>query len=423
LNLLHEQILPVLLMGILLMFSAFFSGAETALFSLHSETARSLRRHPYVGPLLAVLRKQPSDLLSAILFGNLIVNLLFFCTGAALSGRWGSLYGEWAEAVGGMLILLAVILLGEIIPKAIGINHASKVLSVISVPLRLWLRITAPFRIVIGWFLRMLRLQGPENLPRVDLTPGELKELIDAVRHEPGFGAQEKEILEDIVDLSDIRVREIMTPRVRVLRKPLHTSRAELLDEACLHEYSRVLIYDENDDDLLGYLCIRDLFSREGPESTLTPLLHPLIFVPETLRANKLLADFMSGGNDLVAVVDEYGGFSGLVTLEDLFSEVVGDLETSLGEQIEALDSSTYRLDGQLSIRSWRELFTGFLPGREMDALAFDTLGGFIISRLGHMPEAGDTVLVRNLRLTVETMHHRRIGAVLLQLLPVEDSK
>jgi CBS domain containing-hemolysin-like protein len=117
-----------------------------------------------------------------------------------------------------------------------------------------------------------------------------------------------------------------------------------------------------------------------------------------------------------VAVVDEYGGLAGIVTIEDLLAEVVGDFEPEKATEVKKLDEVTYRLHGQLPIRAWRELFTGFLPGQEMDMLAFDTLGGFIVSLLGRMPHQGDSVSVRNLQLTVEVMQHRQIGTVLLKL-------
>ncbi len=128
----------------------------------------------------------------------------------------------------------------------------------------------------------------------------------------------------------------------------------------------------------------------------------------------------MDTGKEIVVVVDEYGGLAGIVTVEDLLSEVVGDFESEPVEEIQKLDDTTYRLQGQLPIRSWRDLFTGFLPGQEVDGLAFDTLGGFIISLLGRMPRPGDTVAVRNLCLTVESIHHHHIGTVLLHLQPPE---
>lgn len=421
-NSIPETIFPLLLMPVLLALSAFFSCSETALFSLTPEAARRLRGNRQVDELLTLFHREPSELLTSILLGNLLVNVLFFCTGAVVVGRWAEARGEWLEALGGILVLLVVILFGEIIPKAAGITLSAGILRLSAIPLRFWFVFTRPFRQLIRWLLDRLHLGTDRPMAGADLTSGELKELLDAVRHEPGFGAQEKEILEDIVNLSGVRVREVMVPRVNVLSRPLDAGRQELLREARENEYSCILIYRDNDNDLLGYINTGELFTGFGTSRSLESFIHPLIFVPETKKVDTLLREFMTTGWKLAAVVDEYGGFSGIVTLEDLFAEVVGGFEPGEAEEIVNLDEKTYRLSGQLPIRAWKDMLTGILPGHDVGSPAFDTLGGFIISLLGRIPVPGDTVMVRNLRLTVETMHHSRVGTVLLHLNQPEES-
>ncbi len=409
-------------MPALLALSAFFSCSETALFSLTPEAARRLRGNRQIDELLALFHREPSELLTSILLGNLLVNVLFFCTGAVVVGQWAAARGEWLEALGGLLVLLVVILFGEIIPKAVGITLSASVLRLAAIPLRCWFVFTRPFRRLIRWLLDRLHLGADRPLAGADLTAGELKELLDAVRHEPGFGAQEKEILEDIVNLSGVRVREVMVPRVNVLSKPIGTDRQDLLREARENEYSCILIYRDNDNDLLGYVSTGELFVGSGTSRPLESFIHPLVFVPETKKVDTLLREFMTNSWKLAAVVDEYGGFSGIVTLEDLFAEVIGGFEPEEAEEIVNLDETTYRLSGQLPIRAWKDLLTGILPGHDVGSPAFDTLGGFIISLLGRLPVPGDTVMVRNLRLTVEAMHHSRVETVLLHLNQPEES-
>jgi putative hemolysin len=406
----------VIPMGILLMLSAFFSGAETALFSLSSEERRHLASHRQVASLLALLRRNPSGLLTSILFGNLVVNVLFFSTGAAAAARWGAERGEWVEAVAGLAILILVILLGEIIPKAIGVTHPSGVLFFAAVPLRFWFSWTAPFRTGVHWLLEWLHLNENEPSREMNITSGELCELLDAVRHEPGFGLHEREVIEDIINLSDVRAREIMTPRISVFRCSLDVDVDKLLDEARRHEHRRVLVCRDGEDELLGYVRLRDLFFAPNPPETIQPFLRLLNFVPETCRADCLLHDFMENRWELVGVVDEYGGLAGIVTREDILSEVAGDMEEEIDGQVVQLDNATYRLSGQLPIRSWRELFAGRLIEPDVEHLAFDTLGGLIISILGRMPCVGDSVSVCNLQLKVESISHRRIASVLLHL-------
>jgi putative hemolysin len=361
------------------------------------------------------LENEPAGLLASILLGNLLINILFFCTGAAASVQWAASRGEWVEAVCGIALLVSLIIFGEIIPKAVGINHAEFVLRVAAVPLVVWFRITVPVRYVLHWVLQWFGVMHEATSVQDELTPGEFKELLESVQHEPGFGSQEKEILEDIVNLPSVRVREVMIPRIHVLRKPLDSPVGEIINEACRGEYSHVLIYREKDDEPLGFVRVRDIvFCREKSRS-LEKFLHPLVFVPETKRADILLEEFLSNGWRLVAVVDEYGGLAGIITLEDLFAELVGEFEPE-AEKVVQLDERTYRLSGRLPIRAWRLLFTGFLPGQEVESLAFDTLSGLIISLLGRMPMEGDEVFLRNLRLRVESMHNRRIEKVLVHL-------
>lgn len=423
LNWINDTLFSFLLMIGLLLLSAFFSGAETALFSLSPDAVRRLGGRRRTDELMAVLRDDPAGLLTAILFGNLIVNILFFCTGAALAGQWGAAYGDWAEATGGILILFGLILFGELAPKAAGVTHGADLLKFTAPPLRIWFIVVKPFRVMIRLFLERFGLEARHAEGRDYLTPGEFRELLDAVRHEPGFGSSEKEMLEDIVNLSAMRVREIMVPRVNVLRRPLDTPCDDLLAEAREKEFSRILIYRDSDEDAAGYVRIKDLFAAEQPVKSLKPFLHPLVFVPETQRADTLLRRFTRSDLELAAVVDEYGGLAGIVTVDDLLSEVVGDFEPEPLEEIEPLDETSYRLNGRLPIREWRELFTGFLPEKEVGHLAFDTIGGLVISLLGRMPKAGDRVFLRNLSLTVETMHQRHIGTVLLRLeTPTEEA-
>ncbi len=398
-----------------LFLSAFFSGAETALFSLTAEDIRQLHPNPRLRRLLNVLKSHPDELLTAILIGNLLVNILFFCTGAVLSGRWAEQSGGWADAVGAMLILLSVILFGEIVPKAVGVAHPKGVARFYAPPLDFWFRITGPLRSLIGGLLRILRMETQPSALSGDLTQGELRELLDAVREEPGFGSQEKEILEDILILPEMRARQIMKPRVEIPRQEISASPAGMLEEVRRAGSQYLFLYREREDDLIGYVTAADLLlAVDAGMASVTP--RPVEFVPETVRADRLLNEFLDRRLDIVAVVDEYGGFEGVVTPDILFAKIAGGDMDAQALEPERLDDGVYRLNGRLSVRSWRELFIGVLPENEVEGLAFDTLSGFIISSLGRLAVPGDQVEVRNLRLEVEQVRQGRAETVLLYL-------
>jgi CBS domain containing-hemolysin-like protein len=404
----------LLSMVFLLLCSAFFSGTETALFSLTREQVKRLRGQGHrVEKLLALLADNPSGLLIAILFGNIVVNILFFSISVVIFRDAGSLYGEWWEAVAGVLMLLLVILVGEIIPKAAGISFSERLVRINASLLHAWFRFMGPVRRVLEYVVRHLEPGGQHDNP---LNSDELKMLIDATRHDPTFGMQEKAIVEDIVNLPEIRVRELMVPRVKQLFRHVDISAEQALFDAAEQELELIPVYQDDEDSIVGVVEVRDLFINEDPELPLGRFANPVRFVPETKRADEMLREFLAGGLRMVCVVDEYGGLAGTVCLEDLLEEVVGEFDATEMPTVEQLAESTYRLQGSLGIREWRSLFVGFLPDEVVRTLALDTVSGLVVSLLKRMPQPGDIARVRNLKFTVERVRSNRIESVLLEL-------
>ncbi|VGO15210.1 Magnesium and cobalt efflux protein CorC [Pontiella desulfatans] len=406
-------------MAVLLCCSAFFSGTETALFSLSREQVKELRAHGHqVERLLALLSDNPAGLLIAILFGNLVVNILFFSMSAVLSLEIGTRYGDWWQAVVGIVVLLVVILAGEILPKAIGISFPERAVRLSSVPLMGWFHFMGPVRRVLEAITRKME---PSTQHDEKLNADELKMLIDATHHDPTFGKQEKAIVEDIVNLPEIRVRELMVPRVEQLFRRADAPSGEALAEAAEQEVDLIPIYEEDEDNIVGVVEVRDLFVNTDPSRSLVYFSNPVAFVPETKRADEMLREFLAGGHRMVCVVNEYGGLAGTVCMEDLLEEVVGEFDVLDVPAIEQLGVATYRLPGNLGIREWRSLFVGFLPDEAMRDLALDTVSGLVVSLLKRMPAAGDVARLGNLRFTVEQVRSRRIETVLLELVPEEN--
>ncbi len=253
------------------------------------------------------------------------------------------------------------------------------------------------------------------------IDSNELRMLIDATHHDPTFGLQEKAIVEDIVNLPEIRLREIMVPRVRQLFRRADAPAGEALAEAAEQELELIPIYEEEEDNIVGVVEVRDLFVNSDPDKPLIFFSRPVKFVPETKRADTMLREFLDEGLRMVCVVDEYGGLAGTVVMEDLLEEVVGEFDATEVPPVEQLSEMTYRLQGNLGIREWRELFVGFLPDEVMRDLALDTLSGFVVSLLKRLPAVNDVVEVGNLRFTVEKVRSNRIETILLELIPDED--
>ncbi len=407
-------------MGLLLLCSAFFSGTETALFSLSREQVKQLRRDGHhVEKMLALLSDNPSGLLIAILFGNLVVNILFFCMSAVLALEVARQFGDWWQAAVGLAVLLIVILAGEILPKAVGISFPERVVRLNSLPLRGWFHFMGPVRVVLERIVRRLEPAGQHD-NRLDAE--EFKTLIEVTGHDSSFGKQEKAIVEDIVNLPEIRVRELMVPRVQQLLRRVDAPAGEALMEAAEQGVELIPIYKGDEDNVVGVVEVRDLFVSGASDCPLSDFMNPVLFVPETRRADEMLRQFLSEGLRMVCVVDEYGGLAGTVCLEDLLEEVIGEFDVMEASPVEQVAETTYRLQGSLGIREWRSLFVGFLPDEVMQDLALDTLSGLVVSLLKRMPVAGDVVQVGNLKFTVEQVRANRIESVLLELVAEENA-
>lgn len=409
-----DHLFELLLMATMLFFSGFFSGTETALFSLSREQMKHLREHgDHVSRLLTLLSEHPSALLVAVLFGNLLVNILFFSISVVFATALAMQYGEWWSGVAGVVVLLLVILVGEILPKAVGISYPERVVKLNAAGLRWWIQLIAPIRRILEWIVRKLEPSGSDDH---QLSSEELRLLVEATRHDATFGTQEKAIAEDIVSLPEVRVREVMVPRVDQLMRHADTRCIDVLKDACEDELHLIPVYEEDEDDIIGVVDICDLFATADPERPVRELCRPVHFVPETKRVDSLLREVLQKNLRLMCVVDEYGGLAGTVCLEDLFEELVGEFDAQESPPVEQLGESTYLLQGNLSIREWRTLFVGFLSEEMFRSLSMDTVGGLVITLLKRLPTVGDIAHLQNLKFTVEQVRGNRILSVRLEL-------
>jgi CBS domain containing-hemolysin-like protein len=182
------------------------------------------------------------------------------------------------------------------------------------------------------------------------------------------------------------------------------------------HPLEILPVFKNKEDQLVGYVEVSVIFAQLDKKITLSELIEPLIFVPETMRADCMLEQFMKQSVHMVAVVDEYGGLSGTLTIDNLLHDVVGEFDWHDTSPVESLGNSTYRLEGRLSVKEWRNLFVGYIPAQVVDELALDTLSGLVISLLKRIPRVGDVVKLGNLSFTVDRVRGNRIESVLLKL-------
>ena len=320
--------------------------------------------------------------------------------------------GTGAKFFIGATTLLSILLFGEMIPKALGISFSEKIIRFIEKPIYAWFRFLGPFRISLE---KISNWMTPTYNPSA-LTPIELKMLIESTTSGQGFGNQEKVIVEEIINLPEIRVRSLMVPRVHQKFWNIDWTVEEAINYLADHPLEILPVFKNKEDQLVGYVEVSVIFAQLDKKITLSELIEPLIFVPETMRADCMLEQFMKQSVQMVAVVDEYGGLSGTLTIDNLLHDVVGEFDWHDTSPVESLGDSTYRLEGRLSVKEWRNLFVGYIPAQVVDELALDTLSGLVISLLKRIPRVGDVVKLGNLSFTVDRVRGNRIESVLLKL-------
>lgn len=389
------------------------SGSETALFALSPRSLLNLRNSPStLRRRIELLMRSPQDVLMTVLIANTLINVAIFAVSYVALRDLGELH-PYLTAVGGIVTLLAVILFGEITPKALALSHAEFLALPGGMIIGTLKAVLKPIRVTLGALVvhPLVRLLSPQSATGGAVSTEELHELIRLSADEGVVDTRENYMLQAVVALEQVRVREIMCPRVDIRAVRITDAPAAILKSARNTRRPTLLVVGRDLDDIRGEIAVRDILLR--PRVPTTRRLRPIHFVPEQINVLQLLNDFTAAAVDRAVVVDEYGGTSGLVALEDAVERIVGDLPGDEGVETppvtEQIDENTYRLAGGLSVRQWAER----LGVRDVDPHV-DTVAGLVLARLGRLPQVGDTVRLRNLSLTVERMQRRRIVSVLL---------
>jgi len=384
----------LLFSAVMLAGSAFFSASETALFSLNQAQERQ------AGSLVQRLLAEKRELLIAVLFSNLVVNLLFFASvGSVVEGA--------SHLVVGFVALISILVLGEIIPKTLGLA-APVVVARLTAPIHVVVvGLTMPVRMVMSRLLELFgRLADTSASEEPHLGPEDLEALFDRTAAGGHLLTAEADLLGEIIGLSTIDVRHIMTPRVDALFVELDgENRGQVTAQAIQKRLARLPVIDETPDKVVGQVRVRDLLVHEG--RAVGQLMMPVPFVPEVATALDLLHSLRELRAAEAVVVDEWGGTAGVVTLEDVFEELVGDLRVE-GEEREVavvpLGEGRYRVAGSLSMHDWNEHFGFTVVPNE-----FETVGGLVTALLGRIPRAGDEAVWGPLLFEVDEVRGRRV--------------
>ncbi len=413
---LYQTLGDILLMLLLVACSAFFSGSETAFFNITQRQIKQFEASPIrLQRLTAHLLRRPGHLLNCLLFGNMIVNVLFYAISSVLVVSIRHTWGLGAATVAAFATFLTLVLFGEILPKSLTYSSARSLAVAAALPAFLVVRILGPITLVF----RILFLEpvlrtffGSARLPRVT-TLAEFRSLVDLSRRRGLIGQDEDRLLGEVIELSLLKARHVMQPRVDLIAcdiaEPPDAAR-QLMQE---HHLTKIPVYAGSVDNIIGVIALRQLFLRPGVP--LDRLVQPVQFVPEQKTVESLLEFFRKSETDMAVVVDEYGGIAGSVRLEDIAEELLGRIETPPSVvPIKLLGPFQYQLAGDLAIHDWAQVL-----GIDLEETRVSTIGGLVTALLGRIPRKGDAAYIGNLKFTVEHVRRHRIETVILSLEPL----
>ncbi|MGB0766762.1 MAG: hemolysin family protein [Phycisphaeraceae bacterium] len=411
--------LPTLLIG-----SALFSGSETALFSLSAHQRSLLEQSNRPGPIAAArLLDETRALLVTLLIGNMVINVLYFTLSTLLMDRW--LANETINASGAAGIALVtffgIILFGEVLPKQVAAQRAFTWAGLIGVPLFAVHRAIAPLRIAAerAVITPLARLIAPPTRPP-ELSAEELEVMLRMSRERGIIDRDEQYLLRHVLELGQIKVRDVMVPRVDIRGHNLEDPTDAILELARSTQLRHLPVYDGKIDEIRGIALTRQLLTDPPQDNRgLSAMLRPAYFVPEIAPADQLLAHLRERGVTFAIVVDEYGGTAGLVTLEDVVEHFIGEIpgayERDGQAAVESIQPGVFRVGADLAVHDWVDWF-GRNPAVSKAASGAATLGGVVLGLLGRAPLEGDRVRLGNMELTVDAVDGRRITSILVAL-------
>ena len=410
---------------VLLLFSAFFSGSETAFFSLTKLTVKELEEDGTpAGQRIAKMLTHSQHLLITILIGNTLVNTGAATLAALLTHKFALQMNfplNWAMLLDVVGVTIVLLVFSEVTPKVYAIRNAESWARFASMPLRIFAWLAAPLILPVLTMTRHFkkRMRGDDHL---HLTGEELRTLVEVGEEHGSLEEDEKKMIHSIFEFGETTVREVMVPRIDMVALPADGSIEEAVELIRREGHSRIPLFRDRIDNVTGILFAKDLIPylhKQKATIALDQLARLPYFVPEGKKIDELLHEFQTGRIHMAIAVDEYGGTAGLVTLEDVLEEIVGEIQDEFDS-----DARLYRqtsdgawvIDSQLDLEDANELFGEELLPTDDD---YETLGGFIYEVAGEVPRASSQYEHLGWRFTVMTMKRHRIGLIKAERLEV----
>ena len=426
-------IIDLLVLALLILINAFFSATEIAIISLNDNKVKKMAEDgDKIAQKLIKLISQPSRFLATIQVG---VTLAGFLSSAYAADRFASriylLIGLDTPTIRTISVIAVTLILsyfslvlGELVPKRVAQSNPEKFSNRIAGIITALSVIMKPFITLLAFstnlILRLLRIDPNKNDRTV--TEEEIRMMVNVGRESGNIQSEEKQMIENIFEFNDKEVSEIMTHRTSIVSLDVEADYAEVLEVAVHEKYTRIPVYEESIDNIIGILHIKDLLyhAADGLKQpfTLRDMIRPPYIVPESKNIDSLFREMQRDHVQLAVVIDEYGGTAGIVTIEDMLEEIVGSMQDEYDEEEQAIvrkDENTYLIDGITPLDEVAEVV-----GQEFPDEDYDTLAGLAICLLGRIPEDNEhpEVEFRNLRLKILEMDDNRVSKIQLTITP-----
>lgn len=397
--------------------SAFFSSSETAFVSLQRiRLEHMVINHVKGAGLVAKMIKRPERLLATILLGNNLVNTAAASLATALAiARWPD-QGLLIATIGVTIVLL---IFAETVPKTIANRHSERLSLSYARPIEVFSWVFTPFVFLLSWItVGITRLAGGTPLSRSVVNEEEIRTMISVGHKEGTVEETEAKMLHRVFDFGDKPAREVMVPRPEVIWVETGTSIREFLKIYTETPLSRFPVYEETTDNVVGILTVKDVLMAQTKETsnnedTIDELIRPAYFAPESKRISELFSEMRDENYRMAVIIDEHGGTAGIISLSRLLEEIVGavgDEFAAVDKEYEEIDEHTFQIDGSMRIEEANEEMGLELPESE----DYETVAGFILSLMGHIPNTGEGMRYMEMHLTVTEMRGRKIEKILL---------
>ncbi len=415
----YLALLPkITLFSLLILCSAIFSGTETALFALRRHRLNHYQDdHPRAVRLLERILNQPRDFISTILICNNFVNV---AASALATMICIDIWGDSGVLIATITVTIILLVGAEITPKTYAASRPDSIALKTVLPLLLLIKLLKPLNRFLALAVNLLlRLMGlPSQAQKTTLSDEEIKSIILTGKQEGLLRESESSMIANLLDIDKTRARGVMKPRTQIISIGLDSSLKKINTIIKEYGFSRYPVYDKELENIIGILHIKDLFRSTTKPFSLQPLLRPAHFFPETATLDELLEKFRQHSVSLGIIVDEYGGIEGILSRDDIVSEIVGHLadETDQNQPstIKTLKKGAYLIPGTMPLRKIEQEIPKLKFPQEIE---YDNLASLILAHLGHIPRTGTSLRFNNLELTVSKTAKNRIVMVKVTIL------